>query len=1103
MKAYKKHLQTVLAILALLFVLPVGKATAQTEEVAPSPKEELEEIAGEVVDAVTKEPIAGVRVEALGNNRYTAMTKPDGCFSIKVPKHVVSLYVSTPGYESVIIKARQKENITVALYDEAFSSYVKNGFDVASVGEATVDMSTSTSLESELQQQLGAQVRTITRSGTVGIGGLMMMQGINTINTSAQPLIVLDGVVQDLQDSYSAMHDGFYNNTLAAIDVNDIEKITVLNNATAIYGAKGANGVILIDTKRGHSMATRIDAQAFGSYTMAPRLPQMMNAEQYRVYANELLSESDVDVSKLHFLSEDKSRYYYPTYHNDTDWSDYVYRNAWAQNYRVNVQGGDDAAMYNFSLGFADGASTIKSNDFNRLNIRFNTDVNLAKTLKTRFDIAYSRIVRDLRDDGIREDLTAGPVVSPGFLSLIKSPFLSPYAFNNSGQLTKALSGADDFAKGIYSTNDSYANPLAIFEYGDGNNKNNQEYTVFNVTIAPELTLGKHWTLSTLFNYTLHRTSEKYFRPMTGTPAFLIPTYDLGYIQLGVLSENEVRSFFSKEEELYSDTRVNWERKYGNHNFNAFGGFRFSNFAYDSSYASAHNTGNDKLPDVKYNYDLVETGGAYDVWRNMSYYANLDYNFRHKYYLQGSFTAETSSRFGRATEEGIKLAGVCWGLFPSLQAGWLVSSEPFFNADFINQLKLTAGVDWSGNDNISNSAAFCYHENVQYSETSMGLVIGNIENQSIQWETTRRFNVGADLIAFNNRLRLTGNFFYNVTDNLLTLKELDPLAGIQYAWSNGGELKNVGAYVSANAKVLNSKNWKWEVGASVGAYKNEVTALPTTTDFNVYGKDGEIIGQLEGYTTDIYDGTILTAKGQPAGVFYGYETDGVFATTADAWDDTKVNAAKGETGDWRLYTKDANTGVDTPFEAGDVKFIDQNDDGEINEADRVIIGNPNPDLYGNISSNLMYKNFSLSATFNYSLGNDVYNYQRALLESGSSFYNQTVAVMNRWKVEGHETDIPKATYGDPKGNNRFSDRWIEDGSYIRLKDVTLSYKVPVSASWLQGLTLWCSGTNLLTFSKYLGSDPEFSFSNNVLYQGIDNGLLGQGRSFHLGVKINL
>ena len=1086
MKTYKKHLQTVLAVFALLFVLPVGTIAAQTEEKKSIQKEELEEIVGEVIDAASKEPLAGVRVEALGNNRYTAMTKPDGTFSIKLPKHVVSLYVSTLGYESVIIKARQNKKISVALYDEKYSSYVKNGFDVSSVGETTVDISTSTTLETEIQKQLGAQVRTVTRSGTIGIGGLMMMQGINTINSSAQPLIVLDGVIQDLQDSYSAMHDGFFNNTLAAIDVNDIEKITVLNNATAIYGSKGANGVILIDTKRGHSMATRIDAQAFGSFTMAPRLPQMMNAEQYRVYANELTGGSDWKASQLTFLSDDKSRYYYNEFHNETDWSDYVYRNAWAQNYRVNVQGGDDAAMYNFSLGFADGASTVKSNDFNRLNIRFNTDVNLAKILKTRFDISYSRVVRNLRDDGIREDLSSGPVVSPGFLALVKSPFLSPYAYNNKGQLTEALSGADSFASKIYSGNDSYANPLSIFEYGDGNNKNNQEYTVFNVTVAPELKLGKSWTISTLFNYTLHRTSEKYFRPMTGTPNFFIS--GVGY------SASEVRSFFSKEEEIYNDTRVNWGKKFGNHNIDAFGGFRFSNFAYDSSFASSHNTGSDKLPDISNGAsNHAKTDGAYDIWRNMSYYANVDYNFRHKYFLQGSLAAETSSRFGRQTEDGIKVAGVCWGLFPSLQAGWLVSSEPFFNVNLIDHLKLTAGVDWSGNDNISNSAAFCYHENIKYSSTLMGLVLGNIENQSIQWETTRRFNVGLDLIALNNRLRLTGNFFHNVTNNLLTLKELDPLAGIKYAWSNGGSMSNTGAYASVNVKAINTKNWKWELGASIGTYKNVITNLPDQTIVNE--KWTEKDGELRGFTSDIYNGTILTAVNHSAGVFFGYETDGVFATTADAWD--------AEKGDWRLKTQDVNTGVETPLEAGDVKFVDQNKDGLINVHDRVIIGNPNPDIYGNINSNLMFKNFSLSATFNYSVGNDVYNYQRALLESGSSFYNQTVAVTNRWKVEGHKTDIPKATYGDPKGNNRFSDRWIEDGSYIRLKDVTLSYKIPVSASWLQGLMVWASGTNLLTFSKYLGSDPEFSFSNNVLYQGIDNGLLGQGRSFHLGVKINL
>ena len=1084
-----KYIQPRLVAFLTFLVLLVGTSTvsAQTEAVAEQKAtEQLEEITGTVFDAATQEVIPGVRVEALNNNRYTAMTKPDGTFTIKVPAHVASLYISTPGYESVIIKARQKGDIKVNLYDEKFSSFVENGFDVTAKSEAVIDMSKATSLETEVQNQLGADVRTIMRSGTVGLGGLMLMQGVNSINASAQPLIVLNGVIQDLQDSYSAIHEGFYNNTLAAIDVNDIEKITVLKNATSIYGAKGANGVILIDTRRGHSMATRIEAQAYGSYTMTPRLPQMMNAEQYRIYANELMGDITTTKDRFPFLW-DHDNYYYNMYHNETNWSDYIYQNAWAQNYRVNVQGGDEAAMYNFSIGFADGASTIKSNDFNRLNIRFNTDINLAKNLDTRFDISYSRIVRDLRDDGIQQDLNAGPMVSPGFLSLIKAPFLSPYRYNNSGELTGALENADNFAQISNSVldnktvNNSFANPLSILEYGDGNNKNNQEYTVFDVTIAPEWKIGKGWSASTLFNYTLHRTSEKYFRPMTGTPNFLI--VGTGY------SQNEVRSFFSKEEAIYNDTRVTWEKKAGYHNFNAFGGFRFSNFAYDSNFMSAHNTGNDKLPDVKAQYSYATTDGEENVWRNMSYYANLDYNYMNKYYLQGSVAAETSSRFGRETEGGIQFAGVSWGIFPSLQAGWLVSAEDFFNTNVVNVLKLRAGIDYSGNDNISNNAAFTYFENVQYSDKFMGVKMANIENQAIQWETTRRLNFGLDMQAFDNRLRISGDVFHNTTNNLLTLKELSYLTGLQYYWCNGGAMNNTGATVNITGRAINTKDWKWEVGANIGTYKNEVTKLPDGTTFNSQ-KDGA----LYGYTTDIYDATILTAVGQAAGVFFGYETDGVYANAADV--PTDVNGLP-------LSTQDVNTGILTPFEAGDVKFVDQNGDNIINLQDRVIIGNPNPDLYGNISSNLMYKNFSLSATLNYSLGNDVYNYQRALLESGSSFYNQTTAVTNRWKTEGDITDMPRASYGDPKGNNRFSDRWIEDGSYIRLKDITLSYNVPVKASWLQGLTVWCAGTNLLTFSKYLGSDPEFSFSNNVLYQGIDNGLLGQSRSFQLGVKINL
>ena len=1041
-----------------------NEATANvTEDVATTP------LSGTVVDAVTKLPLAGVRVEGFSNNRYTAMTGADGTFTIKVPTAVTSLFVSTPGYSSVVIAAKEpKGGLTIELYDEKFTEFTKNEFDVTSKAVATIQPNTSASVETEIQKQIGADVRTITRSGTPGMGAMMMIQGINTLNTSTQPLVVLDGVIQDLQDSYNSVHDGFYNNILAAIDVDDIEKVTVLKNGTSIYGAKGANGVIIIDTRRGHSMATRIDAVAYGGYTLEPTLPTMMNANQYRIYANEIMGGVETTKSRFPFLW-DYDNYYYNMYHNNTNWSDYIYREAWSQNYKVNVQGGDDAAMYNFSLGYSDAESTIKNNDFNRLNIRFNTDVILSDNLKTRFDIAYSRINRNLRNDGIQADLSAEPVSAPGFLSLIKSPFLSPYKYNNNGTLSPMLEGADTYANfDINTSNNTLANPISILEYAEGNNKNVQEYTVFDVTFAPEWKLGHGFVLNGLFNYTLHRTNEKYFRPMTGTPNFLIS--GLGY------SRNEVRSFFSKESSIYADAHLDWNKRMGDSYVSAFAGFRFSNFAYDSNYQSCHNTGNDKLPNISSSYDYLGEDGADNPWRNMAWYGNVDYSFRNKYYLEGSIAAETSSRFGRATENGLKMAGVCWGIFPSLQAGWLISAEPWFNANAINFLKLTAGVDVSGNDNIDNNAAFAYFSTVQYQNRANGIILSNIENQSIQWENTTRFNAGLETVMLNNRLKLGATFFHNVTDNLLTLKNLNYLTGLESYWCNGGSLENNGFDVNVTGKVINTKNWKWELGASVAHYKNTVTALP----------DGD-------FTTDIYGGTLLTAVGSPVGVFYGYKTDGVYSKGSDVPSKDGV----------LLSTKNTVTGETIAFGAGDVRFVENKVDNFIDDNDRVVIGDPNPDLYGNIHSKLSYKHLTLDATVNYVYGNDIYNYQRSLLESSSNFYNQTLAVTNRWRTEGDVTNMPKASYGDPLGNNRFSDRWIEDGSYLRLKNLTLTYDIPVSYAWLQGLKVWCAANNVFTLTNYLGSDPEFSCSNNVLYQGIDTGLLGQSRSFHVGVKLNL
>jgi hypothetical protein len=272
--------------------------------------------------------------------------------------------------------------------------------------------------------------------------------------------------------------------------------------------------------------------------------------------------------------------------------------------------------------------------------------------------------------------------------------------------------------------------------------------------------------------------------------------------------------------------------------------------------------------------------------------------------------------------------------------------------------------------------------------------------------------------------------------------------------------------------VFNFKNLKWELGASVGHYENQITELNGGS-----------------YTTQVYEGEVISKVGEAAGSFFGYKTLGVFSSQAAA-----------ETANLKLRNAD---GTFTNFGAGDVIFEDKFADGIIDEKDKQIIGNPNPDFYGTISNKFSYKRISLSTIFTYSYGNDVYNYFRSQLEAGKDFSNQTTIMNTRWTADGQETSQPKAVYGDPMGNARFSDRWIEDGSYLRLKTVTLSYELPIKSKFIEGINLWVSANNLLTFTNYLGLDPEFSAKNSVYYQGVDAGLVPQTKSYYVGVKFNL
>ena len=1046
-----------------LFIAPTV-AMAQTAD---------KTVSGTVTDAATGQPLAGVYVQAYGNSRFSAMTDENGQYQIKVPEYTTSLSMRIDGYQ-LLQKSIAGETTDARMYSVAFSPvYQRTTTATLSRQAEDFDNTAEQSIDPLISQRLGADVLTIGRSANPAEGNVMLMAGLNSLQANAQPLVVIDGVITDMQYDRTMLHDGYYNNLLANLNVNDIERVTVLKNGTALYGAKGAAGVLLIETKRNKSMATKIDVTINGSYQLMPRTPKMMGAEDYRLYATELLANQTANVGKLGFVNSDPTYYYYNKYHNDTDWKDEVYHNAFTQNYGINVQGGDDVASYNLSVGYSLANSTLRDNSYSRFNMRLNTDIEIFRSLKTRFDASYSDVNRNLRDDGA--PAPGSPVVtSPNFLALVKSPFLSPYAYDLNGHLSNYLAEADDYLEQVYGTDASLANPTAILEYGDGDNRNQFGNRMISFSITPRYEFSKSLALSEHFNFSLVNTNENYYLPMGGVPQFKVEGLGQNYMS------NLAQSMAARQTSIQSDTRLSWNKRFNAHGITVYGGMRFQSMNYKLTSQRGYNTGNDKTPNMSTSLQYKSTDGADDKSRSITWYAMADYNMAEKYYVTAGLSAEASSRFGDDAD-GLKLFNTVWGLFPSVQAAWVLTNEPWLaRVKGVDYLRLNVGFDISGNDNIDYTASRTYFVANRMmgsgggaSDGVGGKSIGNIGNTSLKWETTSRLTAALEGNFIDNRLNLHVGYFRSWTRDLLTLHRLAWTSGLEQNWSNDGKLENKGFDAGFGVKVLALKDLSWEVGASAGHYKNEVTALP----------DGK---SLE---TSLYGATILTEVGQPVGVFYGYKTEGVFTTQAQA--DNAALYQVNERGQ-RMY-----------FAAGDMHFADLDGNHVIDEADRTVIGDPTPDIYGNIYTRLAWKQWTLNATMNYSLGADVYNYQRSLIEGGSQFYNQTTAMNSRWTTEGQQTDIPRVSYGDPMGNARFSDRWIEDGSYLRLANVTLAYELPIQSTYLQGITVWGSAQNLFTLTRYLGGDPDCALSGSVLAQGIDRGLLARGRSFSLGIKINL
>ena len=720
-------------------------------------------VKGRIIDAVTKKGFAGARVTT-PNLNVSAMTDENGNYEIGLPDLSVALYVEAPGYSRQVVPVKGRNEVNVSLFTVSGHAYYDDGMSVSD-GEAVVDGFTSgtLSMTDDMTSLLNGQLRAISHSGDPGSSSSFFIRGYNSVNLSAQPLFVVDGVIWQMQDQVASAVDNYYNNPLTLLDPSDIEKVTILKNGSAVWGAKGANGVVLIDTKRAREMATQIEANiSMGFQTPFGSMP-LMGAAAYRRYATDIMSGMDRDeVEGFQFTNDDPTRSFYRAVHNDTKWTDEINKTSFIQNYGISVAGGDDIALYRFSLGYAKNDGNIDGTSFNRLNVRFNSDIKLTEDFKIQTDISYAQTGRRTAFEGL------DGMRSPYFLSLVKSPLYAPWQYNDNGTFSGRLTDVDELNIG---------NPLAL----TGEDVPELDKYRFNLNLRPSYQITDRLEVAALFGISYDKENENLFIPDYGVSNEPLYT-DRGEIYETAL--NEVRNFMARQTSMSVDGYLAWQiLKDWRHDLNARIGGRFYNTYYRYTMGQGYNTGSDYMTALSNtNSDLRTLTGYEYTDRNAAWYFNADYAYRHRYF----FNVGMSSRFGREAG-GLDLCGVSWGYFPSVSGAWLVSSEKFMrNVDFINNLKVRVAYTMSGNDNLPLFANRSYFTSTSFVKDATGLVLANIGNEKLKWETTARTNIGLDFSMFSNRLAVNADVFFSRTKDLVTRRPLNDEAGLEYFWDNDG-----------------------------------------------------------------------------------------------------------------------------------------------------------------------------------------------------------------------------------------------------------------------------------------------------------------------------
>ena len=1022
---------------------------------------------GYVLDGKVTSPgrdnLGDISISIEGVQRDPVITDSTGIFRIQVPGGNVWILVSpVDRFKPKRVFLNNRKELIINLVPRDYISQYDDinlifGEDVKrNITGAAVTLRQRHSISANLSVDEGFQgrvsgMKVLENSGMPGSGAFMVNRGLSGLFTNQQPLIIIDGILYENFGTFESIIDGYDFHPLIGLDPNDIVSITVLKDPTylATYGSKAGNGAIVMETLKPTETRTTINVSAYTGFRSEPSKLPVLNSSNYRTLAQDVLQTSGQGeenfIDNYPGLFDDPYSDSYYRYNHETQWQEQIYRRGLINGVYMNVRGGDEIGKYGLSVGFADAKGTIKSTSLNRFSIRFVGSLNVFEWLKMFVSTNLNYTRADILETG-KEDNT-----SPIFSSLFKAPFMAPYQYSEDGQRLLYLDDVDVF---------NVSNPAAIIENVDG--LNNSYRFVGSFRFQGDITEHLRW--NSIVGLNLNTMKESIFLP------------DLGMVNY--LSDEARNLANHKSDYLFSmqfDNNIGYEKRFSEIQlFKAYAGFRVFTNHLESDIGISGNTPSDEYTSLRYGASgLRYIEGDIGNWNWLSYYGNAEYSLLNRYFLHFNIAMDGSSRVGKYADMPVRLYDRPFGVYPSASIAWRISDERFLRSqNWLEELKIRFSYGVTGNDDIGNYNSRSFYEQVLYRETT-GLVLGFIPNQGLMSETYRQTNLGMDLSLWGERFFLSSNLYMYSTSDLFILQKQPGFTGYDYQPVNNGSITNKGIDLHLSTRILDYKNFSWEVVINSFYNQNRVESI-----------------QNDKVVTEIPGGQIVTTPGHAVNSFYGLVAEGIYSTTEQAQNDNLRN------------------GVGIPFMAGDVEFRDISGpegqpDGIINEHDRVPIGDPNPDFFGGFHTSIKYKRFSLFVGFQFSYGNEIFNYVRYQLEKMSNLDNQSTSTLRRWTYEGQETDIPRAYWNDLHGNNEFSTRWIEDGSYLKLNNITFSYTIPEKFLTFQNASFYITAKNLFTITNYLGYDPEFSYSPKPYLQGIDYGIYPNTESFILGIKFGL